>query len=127
MCHSDILIKHSGRYDIETPISLAKHQENVRNSGSSHMLQSFLQQRSNVRDNSVIRAECMMASFIVQNNLPIAVTDKLSPLISSVMTLCKDNILLLCRSHADVRISSKRWQRTAICAQRIFLLGAFPF
>lgn len=91
ICHTDISVKHSGRYDIKTHISSGKHQENLRNASSSHMLQSFLQRNDAPTDDSVIRAECMMASFIVQNNLPVAVADKLSPLISSIMTVCKDN------------------------------------
>ena len=91
VCHADISVKHSGRYDIKKHISSAKHEEYLKSENSSYMLQNFLKRDNNSTKSSVIKAECMMASFIVQNNLPVAVADKLLPLISSIMGMCKDD------------------------------------
>ena len=84
ICHCDISIKHSGQYDIKTHINSAKHKDNLRNESSMNMMHNFLKRDDKLSDDKVTRAECLMVSFIVGNNLPLATADKLSDLMPAM-------------------------------------------
>ena len=83
ICSCDFSIKHSGRYDVKVHINTGKHQGNTEKKSSNHSILNFIES-TKCKDDSSINAECLMANFIIEHNLPIAISDHLSPLVKKM-------------------------------------------
>ena len=77
-CNLNFLVSHGGRSDCWKHIQTEGHRKKSAAVGSS-TLKNFFPSSSN-SDNAVINAEVLFTNFIVEHNIPIAVTDHAAPL-----------------------------------------------
>ena len=64
-------------------VASPKHRDTLKVTTSTHSLQNFfIRERST--DNCIIKVECLMVNFLVEHNLPIAISDHLSPLMQAM-------------------------------------------
>eukprot|EP00745_Piridium_sociabile_P020952 TRINITY_DN32285_c0_g1_i9.p1 TRINITY_DN32285_c0_g1~~TRINITY_DN32285_c0_g1_i9.p1 ORF type:complete len:141 (+),score=7.34 TRINITY_DN32285_c0_g1_i9:74-496(+) len=78
LCRADIKITSGAKNDLERYVQTTKHKSYAVSAGTSSKISSFFSSDKKNSDLAVIRAETMFTDFIVQNNLPVAVSDKLS-------------------------------------------------
>lgn len=83
LCLSDFSVKHSGEYDIKSHLNTTKHKDVLYLQGSSHSLFNFIK-KDNDTVNSVIKAECLMTNFLIEHNLPISMSDHITPLMKAM-------------------------------------------
>lgn len=82
ICNCDFSISHGGVTDCEKHVQTSKHLASVsikRKHGGG--IANFFARPSAEEDHSVINAEVLFTDFIVEHNIPIAVTDHVGPLI----------------------------------------------
>lgn len=77
-CRTDFSVKHGGRHDCIVHVGTKKHQQFAKSIGNHKSMREFVV--STGEDNAVIKAETLFANFIVEHNLPIAVSDHIGPL-----------------------------------------------
>lgn len=99
-CACDFSISHGGAKDISLHISRQKHQNFVQATKNVSPLASFWQKT----DYSVIRAETLMANFLIEHNLPFSTADHLTELVK----------VMFPDSRIAKEFASKRTKSTAI-------------
>ncbi|KAK3796844.1 hypothetical protein RRG08_015006 [Elysia crispata] len=91
ICSADISIGHSGRFDITSHITSAKHKKRGECSKQMSISSMFAAKGASARDghtNKVMYAEALMVDFIAQHNLSLSVANSLPELIKS---MCPDS------------------------------------
>ena len=78
VCRSDFSVKHNSKHD-KKHMGLAKHTSANKIRNANHRVLSFA--KSGSAKNKVIQAKCMMTNFIVEHNLPLAMSDHLGKLL----------------------------------------------
>ena len=81
ICSVDISVEHGGRDDIRKHVGSKRHTDiaKERSSSSSTLLNYFTKQGTS-EEEDVTWAELLFTGFIVEHNLPIAVSDHAGPL-----------------------------------------------
>ena len=72
-------IAHGGRFDIEKYVGTATHKRNAAEKPSKPLTSCFKPATAE-DDQSVILAECLFTSFLVEQNIPISAADHVGPL-----------------------------------------------
>ena len=75
VCSTDILNAHAGMRDLNRHVATKKHTDLVKltsNAGQKKISSMF---QSTTDDNTVINAEVIFTKFLIENNLPLAVSD----------------------------------------------------
>ena len=83
ICNCHFSIKSSGRFDIKRHITSQKHISAQKAAGSSNLLSSFKKIESDANF-SAIRAEVVFTKFIIEKDLPIAISDDVGELLRTM-------------------------------------------
>ena len=79
VCRTDFSIKHSGMFDIKKHIGTTKHATASKLRSSNQSVLSFVNSpKADKSGNRVTQAECIITNFIIEHNLPLAISDHLS-------------------------------------------------
>ena len=71
-CNTDSTIKHGGKFDIMRHIKTSKHVKKSEIIQGISKIETFVDNSPSDRQ-SVTEAECLMANFIIEHNLPVSV------------------------------------------------------
>ena len=72
MCPSDFSIANGGKYDVSTHVKGKHHKDRARISSSNQSVRSFFEPQAS---SSVINAEALWATFVVEHNLAFQASD----------------------------------------------------
>jgi hypothetical protein len=81
VCHCDFSVSHGGIDDVKKHGETDKHLSNNSQMAGTSTIRNFL---PSVNDLDIVRAETLMAEFIVEHNLPFAVADHASRLVKKM-------------------------------------------
>ena len=82
LCSVDISISHGGSNDISKHIATQKHTHMSRKSATTTDIRDMFPK---VGDKAHTRAEALMCEFLIEHNLPLAVSDHLTALIKAAV------------------------------------------
>ena len=80
VCSTHISVAHGGRDDLRKHTTGVKHIELSKQQGRNKTVNSFFTSNSESLSDKVTRAEMLFSQFLVEHNVPIAVTDHVGPL-----------------------------------------------
>lgn len=87
ICNSHFSIKSSGKFDIKRHFSSQKHVAAQKAAGSSSLLSSF---KKTETDYSTIKAEVVFTKFLIEKDLPIAISDDVGELLRTMFPNAPD-------------------------------------
>ena len=79
-CKQDVSVLHGGRDDCKRHVESKKHESNANLQNSNSNLLSFFEKRESPMELQVTNAETLFTHFIIEHNVPIAVSDHAGPL-----------------------------------------------
>ena len=80
-CKQDFSIQHGGRDDCRRHIKSKKHVDYSKLQSGNHKVSSFFETKESPIELQVTNAEVLFTNFLIEHNVPIAVSDLAGPLL----------------------------------------------